>query len=69
MKKILFWGSIFSVTLSSYQTLSYAINGHAGDKVAVTLAIPELLNIFLLGFGMLGVGVMLRKKILKSKDK
>jgi hypothetical protein len=69
VKKMLLFATIFSILLLSYQALSYAINGHIGDKTAIISPVPEPVNIFLLGFGMFGVGIMLRKRVLKSKDK
>ena len=69
MKKMLLFGSIFLILFFSYQAFSYTINHHIGDKTAIASVVPEPVSIFLLGFGMLGVGIMLRKKVLKSKDK
>ncbi len=69
MKKIFLLGCICSILLLSYQALSHTINGHIGDKTAIASEVLEPISIFLLGFGMLGVGIMLRKKVLNSKDK
>lgn len=68
MKKMVLFGSIFLILFFSYQAFSYTIN-HLGDEIAIASVVPEPVSIFLLGLGMFGVGIMLRKKVLKSKDK
>jgi len=66
---MLLLGSIFLILFSSYQAFSQTLNNHIGDKMGIASVVPEPVSIFLLGFGMLGVGIMLRKKVLKSKHK